>query len=225
MRHPAALPAALTALCLLLSLASRADAEVFLDVYAGYSFTSESDVDTDLDTVGLTLEDVEFDEAFVVGGRLGYWFKALPFFGVALDVSYFQPDIGDQTVRTAAGPSLRTGRLDLDVVSVGPQLLLKLPIPIVKPYVFAGPAVFVTVAEARNGTFGVESDRTGAEATLGLKAGAGIRFVFFGFLGVFAEYQFTRFSPEFEFESGGARRKVETDIETHHGVVGATIQF
>ena len=219
----ASLPAVLVALCLLLSLASRADAEVFLDVYAGYSFTSESDIDTDLDTVGFTLQDVEFDESFVVGGRLGYWFRAVPFIGVALDVSYFQPDIGDQTVRTAAGPSLRTGRLDLDVVSVGPQLLLKLPIPIVKPYVFAGPAVFVTVGEARNGAFGV--DETGAEATLGLKAGAGIRFVFFGFLGVFAEYQYTRFSPEFEFESGGVRRKVETDVESHHGVVGATIQF
>ena len=61
----ASLPAVLVALGLLLSLASRADAEVFLDVYAGYSFTSESDIDTDLDT------DAVYD-------AVGAWVTELP---------------------------------------------------------------------------------------------------------------------------------------------------
>jgi len=225
MGRTASMPAALLALVLLLSLAPRADAETFLDVYAGYSLTRDSDIDTRLDGTERTFQDVEFDESFAVGGRVGYWFRLVPFLGLALDVSYFKPDIGAQSVSTSTGERLQLGDTRLHVVGVGPQALVKLPLPIVKPYVFAGPAVFITMADASGETFGVPGDHTGADAAIGLKAGAGVRFVFFGFLGVFAEYQFTRFSPEFEFRSAGVRRKVETDVETHHAVVGATIQF
>ena len=225
MRRTASMPAALLALALVLSLASRADAEVFLDVYAGYSLTRDSDIETRLDGTDRTFQDVEFDESFTVGGRVGYWFGLVPFLGLALDVSYFRPDIGSQNVATSTGARAELGRTDLHVIGVGPQALVRIPLPIVKPYVFAGPAVFITVAYATGETFGVPGDPTGAEATIGLMAGAGVRFVLFGVVGVFAEYQFTRFSPEFEFQSAGARRRVETDIETHHAVVGATIQF
>jgi hypothetical protein len=45
-------------------------------------------------------------------------------------------------------------------------------------------------------------------------------------LGVFAEYQFSRFSPEFELRGGvTGTRKVETDLETHHLVGGVTLRF
>lgn len=225
MRRIASMPTALLALVLLLTLAPGADAETFLDVYAGYSLTRDSDIDTRLDGTERSFQDVEFDDSFTVGGRLGYWFGVVPFLGLALDVSYFRPDIGAQGVSTSTGDRFRLGDTDLHVVGVGPQVLVRLPLPVVKPYVFAGPAVFVTVADASGETFGVPGDHTGADASVGLKAGAGVRFLFFGFVGVFAEYQFTRFSPEFEFRSGGVRQKVETDIETHHAVVGATIQF
>lgn len=225
MPRAAALLAAVLAAALGLTLAGRADADTFLDVYAGYSLTRDRDIDTRLDGVSLTFEDVEFDDSFVVGGRVGHWFTVVPFLGLALDVGYFRPDIGGQTVRTSAGDRVRLGATDLHVASVGPQALVRLPLPLVKPYVFAGPAVFVTVAETSGEPFGVPGDHTGVEATIGLKAGAGVRFVLFGVVGVFAEYQFTRFSPEFEFQSGGVRNRVETDVETHHAVVGATIQF
>lgn len=225
MRRSAPMPAAFLALLLVLSLASRAGAQTFLDVYAGYSLTRDSDIDTRLDGTSQTFHDVEFDESFAVGGRVGHWFKLVPFLGLALDVSYFRPDIGAQGVGTSTGGQVELGRTDLHVIGVGAQALVRLPLPIVKPYVFAGPAVFVTVANASGEAFGVPGDHTGADASIGLKAGAGVRFVLFGSFGVFAEYQFTRFSPEFEFRSGGVRNRVETDIETHHAVVGATIQF
>lgn len=225
MRRTAPLPAALLALVFLGILAPSASAETFLDVYAGYSLTRDSDIDTRLDGTERTFQNVDFDESFAVGGRVGHWFGLVPFLGLALDVSYFRPDIGAQTVSTSAGDRVGLGNMELHVVGVGPQALVRLPLPIVKPYVFAGPAVFITVADASGEAFGVPGDHTGAEATIGLKAGAGVRFVLFGFVGVFAEYQFTRFSPEFEFQSGGVRNRVETDVETHHAVVGATIQF
>jgi hypothetical protein len=224
-RRAAPLAATLVALGLLLARAVPAGAEVFLDVYAGYALTADTDIETRLDGAETTLADVELDDSFVVGGRLGYWFTTVPFFGLALDVSYFRPDIGAQTVRTSTGAPLALGAADVHVVNVGPQLLVKLPLPVVKPYAFAGPAAFVTVVENGGGVLGLAGDDTAADAALGLKAGVGIRFVFFGFLGVFAEYQFTRFSPEVEFSSGGVRRRVEADVETHHGVIGATIQF
>lgn len=209
----------------LLSPATRADAEVFLDLYAGYSLTQDEDVDTRVDGMALSFHDVDFDDSYVVGGRVGYWFETLPFFGLGLDVSYFRPDIDGQGARTSAGIPARLGGVDLEVITVGPQLLVKLPIPVVKPYVFSGPAVFVTQAEDRGGSFGVPGGDTDVDAAIGFKGGAGIRFVFFGFLGVFAEYQFTYASPELEFQRGGIRRKLETDLKTHHGVIGVTFQF
>jgi opacity protein-like surface antigen len=199
----------LAAVAWLLVLANaRADAEISLDAYGGYSITGNQSIDVK-NGQSFTLNDVDVDNSWVVGGRIGYWFRSLPFLGLALDGSYFRPDFSV---------------LDLKVGDVAPLLMLQIPIPVIKPYLLAGPAVFITEAKDTRGVFGRPGEKD-TDYPIGVKAGGGIRLSLLPFLGIFAEYQFTHFSPEYQFEGLGARRKVETDVNTHHIVGGVSLRF
>jgi hypothetical protein len=77
----------LAAVAGLLVLANaRADAEISLDAYGGYSITGNQSIDVK-NGQSFTLNDVDVDNSWVVGGRIGYWFRSLPFLGLALDGS------------------------------------------------------------------------------------------------------------------------------------------
>jgi len=214
--------------------AASADAEWFVDLYAGGAFTQKDDVKTVVTTEGfgsgtLNLKDIKFDNSYSVGGRAGYWFAALPYVGLGLDVSHFRPDIGaqkvDATIFGLPGTVTLLDDMDVRVVAVSLDLMLRWPLMKtaefpngrLQPYVTAGPAIFFTEAE-----FAGDSD---SDRSLGFKAGAGVTFLITKILGVFGEYRFTRFSPEFKFTSGGSSSKFEPDINTHHLLVGASLRF
>jgi len=42
---------------------------------------------------------------------------------------------------------------------------------------------------------------------------------------VFAEYRFTHFRPDVEFQTGNARGSVDTDVNTNSVVGGVTFRF
>jgi opacity protein-like surface antigen len=213
----------------LMVLAAPAEAEWFADLYAGGAFTQKEDVEIRELGTTLTLKDIEFDNSFAIGGRAGYWFDALPFLGLGVDVSHFRPDVASQTVdATLSGlPAIATLLEDIDVRVVAIALDVMLRWPLMKsadfpngrlqPYATVGPAVFITEAEVLG-----ESD---TDTSLGFKAGAGVAFLLTKHLGIFGEYRFTHFNPEFKFTSGGVSTKIETDINTHHLVAGVTFRF
>ena len=203
--------------------ATSAEAGIFIDAYGGYSLTQSKDIDTK-NGVSLDFKDVDFDDSFAVGARVGYWFNSLPFLGLGLDGAYFRPDVSSQNVNTSSGVPVRLGAMDLQVGSVALLALVQIPIPIIKPYVFAGPAIFITEAKDKGGTFGTPGGED-SDAPFGFKVGAGLRLSLLPFLGIFAEYQFTRFSPEYEFRGPSGTRKVETDVESHHIVGGVSLRF
>jgi opacity protein-like surface antigen len=222
----------LTALIL---VAQPARAEWFADLYVGGAFTQSHNVDTKLLGVTLSFKDVEFDKSFAVGGRAGYWFDALPFLGLGLDVSHFRPDISSQTAPFSIQGVTGTATLsDIDLRVIGISLDLMLRLPLVKsadfpngrlqPYASVGPAIFISKAEDTT-NFAPPANQSDTDTSVGFKVGAGVTFLFTKNIGIFGEYRYTHFSPEFEFTTAGVKSKTETDINTHHLLVGASFRF
>src|SRR6266480_6985317 len=72
------------------------------------------------------------------------------------------------------------------------------------------------------------NDQSNTDTSLGLKAGIGATWFVTQNMGVFGEYRFTHFSPEFEFQNtfpGNTKLKVHTDINTNHLLIGVSFRF
>ncbi len=227
--------------------AAPASAEWFGDLYLGGAVTQSDDLTARGSLNGapfeITARDLRFDSSVMGGGRVGYWFGPLPF-GLALDVSYFEPNVSSQTVNTnvsiggtnANVGQLSFGRLDLAVTDLAFELMVRWPGLLaspqfpngrLQPYVTAGPAVFFVTAKDSN-NFGPPDHQTSTDVSLGLQAGFGTTWMITPHVGVFGEYRFTHFSPQFDFDTslpGFTRTTVKTDVNTHHVLFGVTFRF
>jgi len=229
----------LTSALTCLVVTAPAAAEWFGDLYLGGAFTEKHDVGTNFATTGgqVTTLDVRFDKSFAGGARGGYWF---PFelghlnFGVGLDISHFRPDVSRQTrifcSRFCASSIFDD--LDLSVWTIGFDAMLRFPLlktpqfpkGQLQPYITVGPAIFVAyAADRRNFEPSHQSD---SDASVGVKAGAGVAWQFTKTIAMFGEYRYTHFSPEFTFRDdvlGSAT--LSTDVNTHSLLVGVSFRF
>jgi hypothetical protein len=157
------------AMCLLLT-AGPASAEWFADAYVGQSFTLKDDM-TVHSPSGLSIyQDTEFDRSFIIGGRFGRYLNAVPFLGFGIDLSTYMPTIGPQQLHIdgcvpsggcSGGQGGTTGRIDVDVITVSLDVLLRLPLlksdkapwGAIQPYITAGvPFSQITVTPANDGS-------------------------------------------------------------------------
>ena len=228
--------------------AAPASAEWFGDLYVGGAFTQNDDLKAKGSFNGtrfeLTARDLRFDSSATGGGRVGYWFEALPWLGLGVDVAYFAPNVSSQNVDTTVklgAVSANVGQVSfdkvkLDVTDVSFDLMLRWPGLVaspqfpkgrLQPYLTVGPAVFFATAKDST-NFGPPNDQSSHDTSIGVKAGVGTTWMLTPNIGIFGEYRFTHFSPKFEFDSGIAgfsKTKVETDVNTHHVLVGVTFRF
>jgi opacity protein-like surface antigen len=231
---------------------SPVSAEWFLDIYAGKSFMERTDVDISTDDVRVpgvdvlqgNLRDVELNDFTSFGLRVGRWFESAPNVGLALDVSRFAPDLGTQTVRGNANANFSADILDTPInfrvgasrnvripnedvpvtLVISPlELMVRRPLLVteavpdgrLKPYLTAGPAFLIT--------------SLAPDATLGVKAGAGVIWQLSDRIGIFGEYRFTYFPVD--TQTGGVNiagvetgdLDIEADLSTHHILVGLSV--
>src|SRR5262245_22377778 len=225
-----------------------ASAEWFADLYVGGAFTQNNDLKAKGSFNGtpfeLTANDLRFDSSVTGGGRLGYWFEALPWLGLGLDVAYFAPNVASQNVDTTVkvgGISANVGQLSfdkvkLDVTDVSFDLMLRWPGLVasaqfpkgrLQPYLTVGPTIFLATAKDST-NFGSPNNQSSHDTSVGVKAGVGTTWMLTPHIGIFGEYRFTHFSPKFEFDNdvaGFSKTKVETDVNTHHVLVGVPFRF
>src|SRR3972149_2528656 len=90
--------------------ASAADAEIFVSVYGGGSFTSNPK-GTNRGGGELGRFELDVAAAGLFGGRIGYWFDPLPYVGIEVDANHASPDIGRQVPSVAGIPVSLNGRL------------------------------------------------------------------------------------------------------------------
>ena len=203
-----------------------ADADFFIDAYAGGAFTSDSDATFSiLDTV--TNVGIDTDDAFIAGGRLGYWFGFFPWLGLALDVSYFEME-GDPPSSLDDGqlPTFdNLGKAHFDVLPISALVMLRLPrliSPItwltgLHPYAAIGPAVFLTRVDFE----GFEDSGT----ALGLDIRVGFRWEFLPVFGVFVEYRYTNVQDDFQDGLRDLPTSMDVEFTTHHALGGISLRF
>ena len=235
----------LAALVAIVSLgvgAAPASAEWFADVFAGLSFTRDHDVK--LNDVGIgpgTYQDVEFDRSLSWGGRVGHYFDALPFLGLAADFFRYYPDIGGQSVQlrgcffpggcgTGRGG---TGRFEIQTTAISVDLMLRLPLlksadapwGRLQPYLSVGPPLFITTVTPRN-TRNFRNHDDDTDLSIGYKLAGGVAFQVYQNLALFGEYRFTHVSPEVELRDANVgRTTLRTDLDTHSALVGLSARW
>jgi len=197
----------------------------FADLYLGGSFHQEEDVSFSAAGQRVSGES-DPDNAFTIGYRMGYWFEGARWLGVALDGSYYTHDMAFADVTIFPLSAL------LMVQAVSNDKHRREPVWV--PYAGVGPALFFADIEydvsnsgvpallALGGLSGKYEDEI---AEVGLDARAGVRYMFRENIGVFGEYRFTTFSPEFEENVLGVKVKTEFDANTHHVVFGLNYSF
>ena len=207
------------ALLLLVLLRTLAQAEAFIDVYGGASFTQSRRMTVERFFASeAATRKVRYDDGFVVGARGGAWFNWI---GLAVDFSYFQAD-GDLA--------------DIDVFSNSVLLMARAPLMQsdafpdgqLQPYVMAGPAFFfadvhtdfrpdisVPVAAFSFDDVGID-----------LRAGALWRLP--GGMGLFGEYRFTWFRLHADDNAGfgfSGAEFIHSTLATHHVIGGISFRF
>lgn len=188
-------------------------AETFLDVYAGGAFPADSDTtDTTPGGFRFTLQS-EYKDSFLLGGRVGLYFDRLPWFGLALDVSYFKADID-------LPDGAKNDVVPISLLALGRIPLLisrEFPLGRLQPYVGAG----VSVVYSRSDTGGV----TDTSWDPGFDFRLGLTWMINRTIGLFGEYRFTYVNPTYEFSRGGLTEKIEPEYSVNHLAGGLTFRF
>jgi len=234
--------AAFAALGWLVTSAPQASGEWFADLYGGATYTPRSDVTLVIQLPGLsadhTLHRVKWDTAPTFGGRAGYWFEALPWLGVGLDVFHLGSNISTQTVPITVVGINTTAQLQaidfsitaiaFDVIRLRWPLLTSAEFPKgqLQPYFTVGPALFITQAKDTNNF--IPSNQSVTDTSLGVKVGTGITWQLLTHVAFFGEYRFTHFSPQPTFFNASPipiQVPLQTDLNSHHLIAGISFRF
>ncbi len=220
-------------LCSAVFAPASASAEWFADLYVGLGAPQSNDVRLSTSGTKLRYEDLDFDRSITYGGRFGKYFDAAPWVGLTVDALNFSPNVSQQSAIQTTGVPTRTllPPVDIGVLALSVDLMLRAPLLATKeipggrlqPYVLGGPGIFFTKAEDR-GNF-IRRRQTDVEIVGGYTAGGGVTWQFSRPLGLFAEYRYSHVNPEFEFQNLGTRATYETDINTHHFLLGLSFKF
>jgi len=232
----------LAALCpLLFAVATPVSAEWFADLYGGVAYTPPSDVTLVVRPPGMeadhTFHDLKWDPSGVLGARAGYWFDALPWYGIGLDAFGFNANLPTQIVDTTISGVTEPATLQkidfaiaaiaFDVVRLRYPFLASPEYPNgrLQPYVTAGPALFkVRVTNKGNPEL---TNRSATDSSMGYKAGGGLSWQLTRDTAIFGEYRYTHFHAEPVLEGAitGLRVPMQFDLNTHHLITGVSFRF
>jgi len=167
---------------------------------------------------------VTFDSSPTIGGRVGYWVDRLPWFGVALDISYF----GART--SAMGSNAQFEVIPFSFLAmVRVPLFTSEPYPRgrMRPYAAVGPSVVLARAST---DFGPSVPPVGKEwgKGVGLDIRAGLDWMFTPHLALFTEYRF--FYTHIKAESCtsfcfGSNDTITATLQTHMISAGLAYHF
>jgi outer membrane protein W len=216
-------------------------AEWYGDAYAGAVWTANTDltVNSSLGTT-TTYQDLDVHNNWTAGGRVGYWLnkEKMDWLGFGLDVFFFHVKTppGQQVgVTGSGGTTMQFAHWSLPAWGIGFDVLrLRLPLlrdeqfthGRVQPYIAAGPAVFITYAGQN--TFVQPDGQNSTDASVGAKVDAGATVMITKRIGAFAQYRFTHFTTELDYQNNQptlATETFKTTYDSHHVIVGVSMNF
>lgn len=228
---------------------SRAEAEWFVDLYAGKSFTLDADlkIDQPANNSRYTVEEVSFsDKSFTdppyYGVRAGYFLESYPPLGFALEFFHFKilAETGDSRrfVGTRTGAAINTVQpintaiqrfdvshgvnyLTVDAIFRNPMFADKERFPKGRAQLYVGVGPGVVIAHPENVVEGVRNNEEYQIGGFGVQAFVGAKVLLLQYLGTFVEYKFSHSRLKVDLSTGDAK----VHENTHHLVFGITVPF
>ena len=190
----------------------------FVDLYFGGVMAKDSDVDAKAKPFGVTITDsannVDYDNTYTFGGRVGSWFPELPWIGLALDFSYFK---------------LEADGIDTKVFPLSLLLMLRYRGDKLEPYMGVGPGLFLSDTKVDIQLGGQDESFSDTAVDVGLDTRAGLAWRLSRHFAIFGEYRFTYFEGNYDdkVSSGGTQTEVKVDTKNyvHHFLVGVSYGF
>lgn len=233
-------------LALILAPASPAAAEFFLEGYTGKAFTLDSGLQikqsggTDFTFSDVSWLDKSFEGSPYHAARGGYFFESIPWFGLAIDFFHFKvfaetsdtrPVSGTVAGVPVGGAAQVASLVQKFEVSHGVNYFMldalfryglfkdaeRFPKGLVQLY--GGVGLGAVLGHAESVVRNVAAEPGYEWTGIGVQAIAGVRVLFWKYLGVFAEYKFTHSSLDVGVASGRAR----LEENTHHVVGGISV--
>lgn len=178
---------------------------------------------------GTTVSDQSLQKSILYGGKVGHYFKAVPWFGIEAEVYNSTPHIKQQSL-TFSGPSGTVGPgnfagLNFRVLTVAPfNLVLRYHKTKLQPYIGVGPGIFF----ARIQDPSLTTDNSQSSIGIGVNAFAGIRYYFTRHVSIFGEgkFNYTRF--EFDQAPAGPTFNLfgfDADYRIVHASFGLSVHF
>ena len=208
-----------------------ARAEIFVNLYAGWSLGADKDL-TYMVPQEKETERADFSNSLAIGYRFGYWLDSARWAGLALEASHFKHDIHQR--------GIDKGHLRIIPISG----LLMFRIPLLKTDIYPegellfyggiGPAIFLSnikyeVANSKIsdllGIPGISGNYSDQSVDIGLDIRAGIEKMIRENISLFCEYRYTHFKPDFEEDVWVNMVKIETEVNTHHVLIGFTYHY
>jgi outer membrane protein W len=177
---------------------------------------------------GSTVSDQSLASSILYGGKIGHYFRAVPWLGLEAEVYHTTPHIKQQFV-TFSGPSGPVGTLEFPglnfrVLTVAPfNVVMRYHKTRLQPYISVGPGIFF----ARIKDPSLTADNTQSSTSLGLNAQAGLRYYITRHLVVFGEgkFNYSRFhfdeTPSGNFNLYG----FDTTYQMFHVSFGLSYHF
>lgn len=194
--------------CFIAVVPSLSLAELSLNLGLGVAITQEENVTIRANGFQES-GDVDWDESISGFARFGWWPSAVPYIGLAADASYFAPEEQE-------------GETDIFVMSA--LVMLRYPEGQFHPYVGAGPGLFYSDFSLDLSDVGLE-DFSDESLDVGLDARAGLAIDVKENFGIFMEYRFTYFEPEYDDNISGVNVEIEPEFYTHHIMAGVVFYF
>lgn len=192
-----------------------ADASTYIQAYGGAAFPHDSEA-----RGAGSFGDMEFDQGFAAGVKIGGWWEAKPSLGLQFD---FNGNFNSLDAISSAGSRAALDS-DMNVYSATLNALFRLPGGFMKPYIGAGGGFYY--ADIGEGAIsipllgvsaGFPDDNDGA---FGWNALGGVEIELIGDkLSAFAEYRYSR--ADFEFDKIG----LEVDYSSSQVYGGLTYTF
>jgi opacity protein-like surface antigen len=221
---------------------AEGDPLVFVDVYGGYSWSQNQDADSELPVNGVpgsaSLKDLDVHNGPAFGGRIGFWLKTHPSFGVAIDAAHFDTDIDSQVAQLTVSPDpngtsriLGTSDIRVSNTLVTFDLIWRHRGERFTPYILAGPGLMFSNLD-EGGFFG-NNVQTKEDLKFGYKAGIGISYKISDNMHLITEYRYMHGSSEYNLGqstdpvlgTNPVSEVLEIDIDTHLLVGGLSIRF
>ncbi|MCG6917135.1 MAG: porin family protein [Deltaproteobacteria bacterium] len=189
----------------------------FADLYAGGVVPEDGNVNGEASPFGVSISDsakADYDNTYVVGGRVGFWSPGNNWIGLALDVSYFE---------------LEAEGTETKVLPVSALVILRYPGDRLQPYMGIGGGVFFTDTKVDIQLSGQNKNFSDTAADFGLDTRAGLAWRLSKGLAIFGEYRFTYFEADYsdKINSGGTESDVniEIDSKVHYFLIGFSYRF